>query len=429
MHGSAGGRQEFTARYLVESPDPLERVAEVIAGEQSSGTFVALAAETDALRERARARVCRVTPGGEGDQPSLASAHAERRGASGPFHRGKIEIAFPVDNVGANLPTLLATVAGNLFELGEVTGAKLLDLDLPDSYAACFPGPAFGVAGTREKAGVPGGPLIGTIIKPSVGLLPEDTARLVDTLCSAGIDFIKDDELMGDPPYAPLAARVAAVMPVVERHADRAGRKAMVAFNISGSVDDMRRHYDAVASAGGTCVMISLNWTGFAAVEHLRRHGALPIHGHRNGWGMFTRHPALGIAFPAYQKLWRLAGADQLHVNGLRNKFWEPDDSVIASARACLAPFAGTRPIMPVFSSGQSAAQVPDTYAALGCADLLYLAGGGIAGHPHGAAAGVESLRQAWEAATSGESLEAFARTRPSLAAALSTFGRPAGGG
>ena len=93
-------------------------------------------------------------------------------------------------------------------------------------------------------AGVAEGPLIGTIIKPSVGLSPADTAALVDTLCGAGIDFIKDDELMGDPPHAPLAERVKAVMPVVQRHAERSGRKAMVAFNISGSVDDMRRHYD-----------------------------------------------------------------------------------------------------------------------------------------------------------------------------------------
>ena len=234
---------------------------------------------------------------------------------------------------------------------------------------------------------------------------------------------------MGDPPHAPLAARVAAVMPVVQRHAERSGHKAMVAFNISGSVDDMRRHYDTVLAAGGTCVMVSLNWVGFAAVEHLRRHGALPIHGHRNGWGMLTRHPLLGIAFPAYQKLWRLAGVDQLHVNGLRNKFWEPDASSIASARSCLAPFAGMAPIMPVFSSGQSAAQPPDTYKALGSTDLLYLAGGGISGHPMGPAAGVESLRLAWQAAIFGEDLESFARTHPSLAAALAAFRVPAGKG
>jgi len=43
--------------------------------------------------------------------------------------------------------------------------------------------------------------VIGTIIKPSIGLTPAQTAELVDSLCAAGIDFIKDDELIADPPY------------------------------------------------------------------------------------------------------------------------------------------------------------------------------------------------------------------------------------
>jgi ribulose-bisphosphate carboxylase large chain len=161
---------------------------------------------------------------------------------------------------------------------------------------------------------------------------------------------------------------------------------------------------------------------GFAAVEHLRRHTQLPIHGHRNGWGAFTRHPGLGFSFAAYQKLWRLAGVDQLHVNGLRSKFWEPDASVLESARACLSGFAGLAPVMPVFSSGQWASQAPDLYRELRSADLMHLAGGGIIGHPDGIAAGVGSMREAWEAAMQGEELEAYARTRPALRRALSHF-------
>jgi len=43
-------RTELRATYLLESCEPLERVAEVIAGEQSSGTFLRLAGETDELK-------------------------------------------------------------------------------------------------------------------------------------------------------------------------------------------------------------------------------------------------------------------------------------------------------------------------------------------------------------------------------------------
>lgn len=415
-------RAEFTARYLVESSVPTEQAAETIAGEQSSGTFMRLPGETDELRQRSRARVTRIEALPPVEEPSLHSAFAERRGRKDIFHRAEIEIAFPVDNVGANISTLLATVAGNLFELGEVTGLRLLDIDMPEVYAKRFPGPKFGIPGTRELSGVQGRPLIGTIIKPSIGLSPLQTAQVVDALCAADIDFIKDDELMADPPYAPFDTRLEAVMPVIMKHADRMGRKPMYAINISGSIDDMLRRHDAVLEAGGTCVMVSANWVGFAAVEHLRSRTELPIHAHRNGWGAFTRHPQLGLSFAAYQKIWRLAGVDHLHVNGIRSKFWEPDDSVIASARSCQAAFAGVQPVMPVFSSGQWAGQAPDLFEKLGSTDLMHLAGGGIIGHPDGIAAGVASMREGWEAAVSGVSLETYARNHPALQSALGQF-------
>jgi ribulose-bisphosphate carboxylase large chain len=420
---TAKPRAEFRARYLVESSDPIEKTAEVIAGEQSSGTFLSLPGETDELKDRARARVTRIEPLPTTPAASLASAHAERRGATTVFHRGRLEIAFPVDNVGVNLPTLMATLAGNLFELGEVTGLRLLDIDLPADYAARFPGPKFGISGTREKAGVFERPMIGSIIKPSIGLTPEQTAATVDALCAAGIDFIKDDELLVDPAYASFDKRLQAVMPVLHRHADRLGRMPMYAINISGGIDEMRRRHDAVVAGGGTCVMVSVNGVGFAGVEHLRSYSEVPIHGHRNGWGALTRHPALGFDFAVYQKLWRLAGIDQFHVNGLRSKFWEPDESVIRSARSCLEPFAGVRPVMPVFSSGQWAGQAPDMYAALGSTDLMHLAGGGIIGHPHGIAGGVASMREGWEAAVAGAPLGTYAETHPALRAAMDKFG------
>ena len=375
---------------------------------------------------RARARVTRIEPHAPGLEPSLRSAMVDRRGHSGLYHRGQIEIAFPVANVGDNLPTLQATVAGNLFELGELTGIRLLDIDLPHDYARRFPGPRFGVAGTRALAGVHGRPVIGTIIKPSIGLHPSQIADLVDTLVQGDVDFIKDDELTADPGHAPFDQRLAAVMPVLHRHADRLGRMPMYAINISGSIDEMLRRHDQVLRAGGTCVMVSLNGIGLSGLQHLHQHSQLPIHGHRNGWGALTRHPALGMAFTAYQKLWRLAGVDQIHVGGLRSKFWEPDASVTEAGRACLAPFAGLPPVMPVFSSGQWAGHAPDLFAAIGSTDLMHLAGGGIVSHPQGVAAGVASMREAWDAAMAGQSLERYATSRPALRAALHKFGSSA---
>ncbi len=322
---------------------------------------------------------------------------------------------------GPSLPNLLATIAGNLFELRQFSGLRLLDLRLPPAFAAAYPGPRFGIAGTRRLAGVTDRPLIGTIIKPSVGLSPADTAALVRTLAEAGIDFIKDDELQADGPACPFDARVRAVMAVVNRLADASGRKVMFAFNLTGEIDEMRRRHDLVRALGGTCVMASLNSVGLAGMIALGRHSELPIHAHRNGWGALSRHPLLGWSYIAWQKIWRLAGADHMHVNGLANKFSESDASVIASARACLTPLFDDKPClaMPVFSSGQTARQAAPTYAALGSVDLIFAAGGGIMAHPDGPAAGVESLRAAWDAAIAGAPLAEYAATRPALARAL----------
>jgi len=296
----------------------------------------------------------------------------------------------------------VATVAGNLFELKQVSGLRLLDLALPEAFVRAYQGPQFGIAGTR--AGVEARPIIGTIVKPSVGLSADATAGLVRELAPGGIDFIKDDELQADGPHCPFEDRARAVMAVLDEHAQRTGRKVMYAFNLTGELDQMRRRHDLVAALGGTCVMASLNSVGLVGMVELRRHCRLPIHAHRNGWGQLGRHPLLGWSYVAWAKLWRLAGADHMHVNGLRNKFCEDDDSVVASARSCLSPMWADKPctVMPVLSSGQSVLQVDDTWKAIGSLDLIHAAGGGIMAHPSGIGAGVRSLRLAWEAAVAG---------------------------
>jgi ribulose-bisphosphate carboxylase large chain len=411
------------ATYRIETAHPPEQAAAVMAGEQSTGTFVRVPGETDDLRARFGAQVERIVEIEEVETPSLPGSRPPRA-ASGPirYRRAEVVLSFPLENMGPSLPNLVSTVAGNLFELREFSGLRLVDLELPRVFADAYPGPQFGVRGTRALAEVEGRPIIGTIVKPSVGLSPEETAELVLTLTNAGVDFIKDDELMANPPHSPLARRVEAVMRVINDHAERTGRKPMYAFNVTDDIDAMLRHHDAVAEAGGTCVMVSLNSVGLAGVAHLRSRCRLPIHGHRNGWGMLTRHPYLGLDFLAYQKLWRLAGVDHLHTNGLRNKFTEADESVVASARACLEPMFGGYEVMPVLSSGQWAGQAPDTYERVGSVDLMYLCGGGIMAHPGGTAGGVASIRQAWEAALAGVPLAEYARDHDALRQALEHF-------
>jgi ribulose-bisphosphate carboxylase large chain len=417
--------ERIIARYRIESALPMEQVAEMIAGEQSSGTFLPVPGETEELKARARAQVIEIKSIDTADHPSLPGGRLPRgESGSAKWQRAEVTLSFPLANIGLNLPTLVATVCGNLYELSDHSGCKLLDVELPESFATRYPGPQFGIAGTRRLAGVFDRPIIGTIVKPSVGLSPEQTASLVSDLAGAGIDFVKDDELMADPPHCPLKDRVEAVMGVINKQADRSGKKVMFAFNITDDLDAMLRHHDVVCAAGGTCVMVSIHSVGLPALSELRKRSRLPIHGHRNGWGLYSRHPLLGVEYPAWQKFWRLAGADHLHVNGLQNKFWEPDDSVVRSIKACLSPmFRPDDPAMPVISSGQWGGQASETYRLSGTTDLMYVAGGGIMAHPMGPAAGVRALQQAWEAAVQGVALEDYASTHPELRETIRKFG------
>jgi ribulose-bisphosphate carboxylase large chain len=416
----------FYATYWIETAYPLAQSAAMMAGEQSTGTFLRVPGETDELRERYAAQVERIHELETVAAPSLPGAGVPKNW-DGIRRTAEVALSWPLHNIGPSLPNLLATVAGNLWELKPFSGMRLLDLALPPAFLAVYQGPQFGVDGTRAMTGVYGRPLIGTIIKPSIGQSPAATAEQVRVLAESGIDFIKDDELQSSGPECPFRDRVEAVQEVLVRLHGQTGRRVMYAANITGEMDEMLERLEQIVACEGTCAMVSVNSIGLPAMKVVRKHAKVVVHGHRNGWGLLGRSPAIGMSFVAFQKLWRLAGVDHMHVNGLRNKFCETDESVMASARECLQPmFAGGNKgceIMPVFSSGQSARQAPDTYAGLGSADLIFACGGGIMGHPMGVSAGVVSLQQAWEAAMTGVPLSEYAATHAELAAALAMFG------
>ena len=143
----------FSATYLIETDIELADAAAVIAGEASTATFVKL---TGAAAERVeRLHAARVEPIAEldaSDRPSLPVA----RPTQGRFRRAEVTISWPLANTGPSIPNILAAVAGNLSECREVTGLRLLDLDLPAALLGPYQGPQFGIAGTRKLAGVAG---------------------------------------------------------------------------------------------------------------------------------------------------------------------------------------------------------------------------------------------------------------------------------
>lgn len=414
---------EIVATYYVEGNGEPERFAETLAGEMSSGTFVRVAASDADQVARSAARIVELAP--VSSPPALPSLPTRRDNAAADLNAVLVTIAIPVDNIAANLPALAATVCGNVFELGEITGMKLMSLELPPGYRDCFQRPRHGIAGTRALLDVPDRPLFGSIIKPSVGLTAQETADVAYELAVAGLDFIKDDELQTNAPRCPISERIDLVSTALDRAADRVGRRALYAFNITDSWENMCRHRDRIHRQGATAaLMVTVNTVGIVATQALVRGTEQPVHAHRAGWGLIGRHPALGISFPAYQTIARLTGIDHLHTSGLKSKFSETDDEVTTSILACLTRLSGSSDdrVLPVLSAGQTCLHLEPTLDAVESTDVLMLAGGGILGHPGGAKAGVESFHEAFLAHEAGQSLDQRAVDNTAVRDAIATF-------
>ncbi len=141
------------ARYHIETAFPLEQAAEVMAGEQSSGTFVRVPGETDELREQHAARVEGIQELDATSVPSLPGAAVPKSSAGPPvYRRAEAWLSWPLSNLGLSLPNLMATVAGNLFELKQFSGVRLLDLRLPRHFWTLTRDPS---SGCRGRGGWP----------------------------------------------------------------------------------------------------------------------------------------------------------------------------------------------------------------------------------------------------------------------------------
>ncbi|TJV03669.1 MAG: ribulose 1,5-bisphosphate carboxylase [Mesorhizobium sp.] len=410
----------ITLTYRIETSGSIEALAAKIASDQSTGTFVALPGETEELKARVAARVLAIRHLPDAEQPSIPEA------GTGPFRRADVDIAFPFDAIGTDLSALMTIAIGGTYSIKGLSGIRVVDMKLPQEFKGAHPGPQFGVAGSRRLTGVEGRPIIGTIVKPALGLRPHETAAMVGELITAGVDFIKDDEKLMSPAYSPLAERVKAIMPLILDHEQKTGKKVMYAFGIShADPDEVMRNHDMVLKAGGNCAVININSIGFGGMAYLRKRSGLVLHAHRNGWDILTRHPGLGMDFKVWQQFWRLLGVDQFQINGIASKYWEPDASFIASFEAVTTPlFSPDDCALPVAGSGQWGGQAPETYERTGrTVDLLYLCGGGIVSHPDGPGAGVRAVQQAWQAAVDGISLADYARSHVELARSIEKFG------
>ncbi|MGH9041906.1 MAG: RuBisCO large subunit C-terminal-like domain-containing protein, partial [Acidimicrobiia bacterium] len=331
-------------------------------------------------------------------------------------------IAWPWRNWGANLPQLMASVlVGEGVETARFTRCRLVALEWPAPLVeALGGGPRLGLDGVRSRLGAGPRPLLGGIVKPSLGLAPEAVAATAGALARGGCDLVKDDELLADPEWCPLRLRVAAVAGALAA----AGRPCLYAANVSGPVDTLVDRATAAVEAGAGAVMVNVFASGIDCVRVLAAAGLdVPVFAHRVGAGPLVRNPEFGVDGSVLCELTRIAGADLVQIGGFGGKLFDAWDEVADNLAACRRPLAGARVPVPVNGGGVWAGSVPDVVGAAGHGVML-LVGAGAYEHPGGVEAGARSVRQAIDAVVGGVPLKEAADEAPELSAALSHFGR-----
>jgi ribulose-bisphosphate carboxylase large chain len=333
------------------------------------------------------------------------------------------KIAYPVELFErGNMPNILSSVAGNVFGLKAVKNLRLNNIELPTELLKSFKGPRFGIEGVRKLLRVSERPLVGTIIKPKLGLTTNDHAQVAYDAWAGGCDFVKDDENLSSQRFNPFEERVVKTLESRDKAEKETGERKVYMVNVTAETGTMVKRAEYVLAQGGEYVMVDILTCGFSALQTLRNQGfKLVIHAHRAGHAAFTKNQKHGISMYVVTKVARAIGVDQLHVGTVVGKMSETREEVLGNIDACKMPMGGLKPVLPVASGGIHPKLVPALMKTFG-KDFVIQAGGGIHGHTGGTFAGAKAMRQAVDAALKGKKLEEYAKNHKELKTALTLW-------
>jgi 2,3-diketo-5-methylthiopentyl-1-phosphate enolase len=411
-------REFVIATYAYRTPPGVDirEATQALAEMQSTGTWVALARETSALRERHAARVIATWEVPDNEVVDAVAGHRD----------WVVQLAFPLHNLGAQIPLLLATVYGECASAGEI---RLLDLDLPEAFTSAFRGPKFGVEGMRTLVGAEDRPLLVVMMKPAIGLTPRESADVFRQVALGGADGVKDDELLVSHPWSHFLDRVREHERAAQEAFDETGHRTLYFVNITDRPDRLVQNAHRAVEAGASGLMVDYLTVGISALSMLADDPAIavPILGHLAFSGALYAAPRTGVSSHlVLGKLPRLAGADVVVYPSPYGTLQFTRSKQARLAQAMTDPFHGIRPTLPAPGGGLHAGMARRLFDDLG-ADFAIGAGGAVHGHPMGATAGALAIRQAIDAVVRGGSLADARAGHPELAAALERW--PGDGG
>ncbi len=387
--------------------------------------------------------------------------------------RSLVWIAYPwrlFDRRG-NVQNILTYVVGNVLGMKEVAALKLLDVWFPPSLIEQYDGPSYTLDDMRKYLDVYNRPILGTIVKPKMGLTSAEYAEVAYDFWVGGGDFVKNDEPQANQDFCPYDKMVMHVKEAMDKAVKKTGRKKVHSFNVSAAdYDTMLERCELIRRAGfeqgSYAFLIDGITAGWMAVQTLRRkYPDVFIHFHRAAHGAFTRpENPFGFSVLVLSKFARLAGASGIHTGtaGVGKMAGTPEEDVVAAKNILhfkdkghffeqswatipendkdaikmvdkdLAhhvvleddSWRGMKKCCPIISGGLNPTLLKPFIDVMGNVDFITTMGAGCHAHPKGTMIGAMALVQSCEAYQKKIPIERYAKTHKELAEAIEFFSK-----
>ena len=399
---------EFYLEKDEKSPLNYKQLAGGVAAESSTGTWTQLTTEKPYMQKLA-AKVFSI----KGNQ---------------------VKIAYPIELFEYdNVPNIMSSIAGNIFGLKDIKNLRLEDINFPSEMLKKFKGPVYGIPGVRKLLKVKDRPLVGTIVKPKLGLNTKDHAKVAYDAWVGGCDIVKDDENLSSQSFNKFDERLKETFKMKEKAEKETGEKKVYMINVTAETNEMLRRAKIAKNIGNEYMMVDILTVGWSALQTLRNANEdlkLVMHAHRAGHAAFTKSPVHGISMLVIAKLARLIGLDQIHIGTIVGKMGgtkkeivsidqEMEDRFIrAKGHVLEENWLHIKPTFAVCSGGLHPGLIPALVRNLG-KNIVIQMGGGIHGHPQGTVKGAMAARQAIDATMKHVSLEEYAKKHIELKQAL----------
>lgn len=394
--------------YIEDSPatefiDHFDQLQRLIA-EGGTGDWMRTAEETDEVRELLSGRLVGYyeVPAEKGTKKAV------------------IQIAYPTAawDLNPNIPLMILQPMGNCFIFSKAF--RLLDISFPQNISKYFPGPKFGVKKIREYLNVPDRPLVLHIIKPKMGMTPEETAAQCYKTALGGVDLIKDDEMNGDNLKSTFENRIEAVMKVLNKVERETGKKIIYLVSITDDVDKILDKAKRAIELGANGLLVTYS-IGYSALKALASDPEINVPILLHVSHMLALLPS--ISFTVLAKFARICGADMTLVPTIWSSYQVASlEEGLRTVHALQQNLGGLKRTWAVPGGGLHPGLVPHVVSEYGT-NIIFAAGGGLLGHPDGPTAGARALRQAIDAVMRDEDLRVAAEKNPELKAAIDQWG------